>query len=201
MKVIFSIKYAVLAAFIVFVISFFNAEAATPTGYVDLIDNSTRACNVTYQNNTANWHQIVVSDTSAVSANSYRNVIVSTSTFTTAIEAPAFTMSGNRAASGYTFTVIAYIAPYYYYHLFCAGDTTPTNWYENVFYGYVEPVSPTSTTTQETVINVDLSSTTEQLENISNVNTFFSFVAVFLMIVYFILFLFTLFAPQKKYDY
>jgi len=201
MKVIFSIRYVVLFAFIVFLFSVFQSQAQVPTGYTDLIDNSTRACNTTYQNNTPNWRQIVVSDTSVVSANSYRNVYVSTSTFTTAFEAPAFNMSGNRAASGFSFTVTAYIAPYYYYHLFCAGDTTPTAWYENSYFGYVEPVSGGGTTTQETVVNIDLASTTAELEEIKAINTFGTFVFVFLGIITWLLYLFKLFGTPKKYDY
>jgi len=199
MKVIFSIRYAVLAAFIVFLVSYFNANAQL-SDYSNLYSSS-RNCNVTYQNNTSDWLQVVAGDAATVSANSYRSWYVSTSTFTNAGDAGSINLFPNRVASAMYFTSTVYIAPGLYYHFYCAGDTTIGYWYEKPYYGYEVPTPGTSTTTQETVVNIDLASTTEQLEEIKSINTFGTFVFVFLGIVTWLLYLFKLFGTPKKYDY
>jgi len=201
MKVIFSIRYAAIVAFVVFLLSVFNAQAASlGTNYVDLY-GTTRTCNTTYQNTNSYWILVNAGDSALVSANSYRSWFMGTTTFVNGGDTGSYNINPNRVPSSMYSSLITFVAPGIYYHLYCGGDTSAGFWFERPYYGFEEPVPGTSTTTQETVVNIDLASTTAELEEIKAINTFGTFVFVFLGIITWLLYLFKLFGTPKKYDY
>jgi len=181
MKVIFSIRYVVLAAFVVFLFSFLSLANAQTLGgtYVNLY-GSTRTCNTTYQNTNTYWLLVNAGDTTLVTVNSYRSWFMGTTTFTNAGDAGSYNVSANRVALNYYVNTYAYVPPNVYYHFYCGGDTAATYWYERPFYGFSQ-ASSTSTTTQETVINIDLASTTQAINDFRDYLTFPIGLIIFIM--------------------
>jgi len=172
MKVIFTLRFATIAAIAVFFFSLFvSANAQTLGGtYVNLY-GSTRTCNTTYQNTNSYWLLVNAGDTTLVTANSYRSWFMGTTTFTNAGDSGSYNVGANRVQLNYYINTYVYVPPSVYYHFYCAGDNAATYWYERPFYGFSQ-ASSTSTTTQETVINVDLASTTQAINDLRDYLTF-----------------------------